>query len=159
MLTSCRESLSLFHALRCCRPVSRDSLVPWLEGVGPAANPSKEKQRLTTNESRSSALTNCLPVVQTKGPCTTILTCSSLANVSYHQLRKRRETWRVFALARMLPRRCLAYPEPDYQLPVSLIRQSHQKKKKVFLGKSVLIPNVTEICYTNQHSYNVTRGL
>lgn len=84
MLTSCRESLSLFHALMCCRPVSRDSLVPWLEGVGLAANPSKEIQRLTTNESRSSALTNCLPVLQNKGPCTHILTCSSLANVSSH---------------------------------------------------------------------------
>lgn len=62
MLTSCRESSSLFHALMCYRPVSTDSPGPWREGGGPAAKPGKEIQRdvLTTYQSWSSALTNSL---------------------------------------------------------------------------------------------------
>lgn len=62
MLISCREFSSLFHVLLCCMPVSMDSLVPWLEGIGLAANPRKEIQKgiLTTHQSWTSALNKCL---------------------------------------------------------------------------------------------------
>lgn len=62
MLISYRGFSSLFHALRCCKPVSMDSLAPWLEGVGPAASSRKEIQRdiLTTHQSWTCALNKCL---------------------------------------------------------------------------------------------------